>query len=190
MMKKTLAAAATILAISGAANAISPNLTPPSGHFIWQGDMFINTATPATPAANCIAFKVGKPVAQVMFAPRGLPNNHPTQDKFMWFPVGELTAQQWVSNTPSTSGLLNGATSVAASGVNSRRIIYLHYQPKSDNVILGFAADDASPHQACILDCDCHVQGCPKRLRGYSLGSFDRPILSSQASLVAHADEA
>ena len=114
MMKQTLAAAATVLAISGGANATSPSLTTPSGHFIWQGDMFINTATPA---ANCTAFKVGKLVPQVMFAPKGLPNNDPKHDKFMWFPVGELTAQQWVPNT--SSGLLNGATSVAASGVNS-----------------------------------------------------------------------
>ncbi len=119
MMKRTIVAAAAVLAISGAANATSPILTTPSGHFIWQGDMIINAATPATPAANCTAFNVGKLVAQVMFAPRGLPNNDPKRDKFMWFPVGELTAQQWVSNTPSTSGLLDKATSVAASGVDS-----------------------------------------------------------------------
>ncbi len=115
MMKKTLAAAAAIVAISGAANAAS-TLSPPSGHFIWQGDVIINAATPTD---KCTSFKVGKLVAQVMFAPKGLPNNDPTQDKLMWFPIGELTAQQWVSSTPSTSGLLNGATSIAASGVDS-----------------------------------------------------------------------
>ncbi len=112
MMKKTFAAAAAILAIGGAANAAT--LTTPSGHFIWQGDMFVNTATPA---ANCTAFKVGQLVAQVMFAPKGLPNNDPAHDKLMWFPMGELTAQQWVPNT--ATGLLNGATSIAASGVDS-----------------------------------------------------------------------
>ena len=112
-MKKTLAAAAAVLAISGSAHAAT-SFMPPSGHFIWQGDMFVNAATPV---AKCAAFKVGQLVAQVMFAPKGLPNNDPGQDKFMWFPAGELTAQQWVS--PLTSGLLDGATSVAVSGVDT-----------------------------------------------------------------------
>ncbi len=119
-MKKTLTAAAMVLAMTALANAATPIVTP-SGKYLWQGELSITTATPAA-ACSSGGNDVGQ-FAHAVFAPKGAPNDQ-NQDKLMLFPLDELSAMQsamlWVSNTSSTKGLLNGATSVTSTGIDTR----------------------------------------------------------------------
>ncbi len=116
-MKKTLASAAMFLAMTAAANA--GTITTPSGHYLWQGDMFIiSNNNPAVCAS--LGDNVGK-FAQAVFAPKNALND-PTQDKLVIYPSDQLSVSQWVSN--NNAGLINNAKSVTSSGINSRRLLY------------------------------------------------------------------
>ena len=107
-MKHILIATASVLAMTAAASAATP-----SGRYLWQGDVFI---TAATPQCSSEGKNVGT-FFQAVFEPKGLPANDPQKDQLMIFPFGQLAALHYVPNT--ASGLLNGATSVAGTGINS-----------------------------------------------------------------------
>ena len=55
--------------------------------------------------------------AQASFAPKGQGANDATQDKLVIFPFGRYGAMQWAP--VKNSGLLNNATSVTGSGIDS-----------------------------------------------------------------------
>ena len=113
-MKYTFAATAIVLTTAAANASASTTITTPSGRYLWQGDAFIIQSN-----SQCISDgnNVGKS-AQVMFAPKGLPGNNSKQDQLMVFPLGQLSAEQWLPPSTSTTGQLNGTKTVVATGID------------------------------------------------------------------------
>jgi hypothetical protein len=111
-MKYTFAATAIVLA-TAAANAATSTITTPSGRYLWQGDIFIIQSNSLCSGDGST---VGK-FAQAIFAPKGLPGNNSKQDQLMLFQ--DLSAEQWVPPSASTTGLLSGTKTVVATGIDS-----------------------------------------------------------------------
>jgi hypothetical protein len=98
IMKYTLTTAALVLAMTVAADAADPT--------VWQGEMFVSTATPQCTSAGII---VGDSY-RAIFAPKGLPDS-PTSDQIAFF-FPRATAQ-----IVPKSGTLNGAKSVTVTAI-------------------------------------------------------------------------
>src|SRR5271166_3103105 len=111
-MKYTFAATAIVLA-TAAANAATSTITTPSGRYLWQGDIFIIQSNSLCSGDGST---VGKFV-QAIFAPKGLPGNNSKQDQLMLFQ--DLSAEQWVPPSTSTTGLLSGTKTVVVTGIDS-----------------------------------------------------------------------
>src|SRR5271166_5511789 len=109
-MKYTFAATAIVLA-TAAANAATSTITTPSGRYLWQGDIFIIQSNSLCSGDGST---VGK-FAQAIFAPKGLPGNNSKQDQLMLFQ--DLSAEQWVPPSASTTGRLGGTKTVGAPGI-------------------------------------------------------------------------
>jgi len=103
-MKYTFAATAIVLA-TAAASAASTSSPP-----IWQGDLFITTASTSTAACNGAGIATGG-VVQAIFAAKNLPNI-PSDQLAVFFPGG--SAHQIV---PKSGTSLNGATSVTITHI-------------------------------------------------------------------------
>jgi hypothetical protein len=102
-MKYTLTTAALVLAMTAAADAAT----------LWQGDMFISTATSA---CSSVGTNAGDFV-QAVFAPKKLQGNSTTSDQFAIFrPRG--SAAQIVPK----SGTLNGATTFTLTVIENAAV--------------------------------------------------------------------
>lgn len=163
-MKYTITATAIVFATIAFTG--TPSRATLSGQYLWQGDFFITAATPqcSSEGKNVGAF------GQMVFQPKKLPGNDPNQDKLVIFPSWKLSAMQWVSNTPSTSGLLNGATSVTMTGVdasgaysNSKTVKSLTVSPK--------APSTTTPSVAISLTMT-ESSGCTITAAGHLAGPF------------------
>lgn len=104
-MKYTVASAITAIALATAAT------TGAAAGPVWQGDMFLSTATP-TPCNQGGAY-AGDSV-QAIFAPMGSGNN-PKQDQLaVFFPRGSAHLIE-----PTSGGSLNNAASVTVISINN-----------------------------------------------------------------------
>ena len=105
-MKYTLVSAMTAIALATAAT------TGAAGGPVWQGDMFLNTATPTQ--CNQGGAYAGDSV-QAIFAPMG-PGNNPKQDQLaVFFPRGSAHLIE-----PTSGGALNNASSVTVVSITRK----------------------------------------------------------------------
>ncbi len=103
-MKYTLAAAALLLSATAAGAATSSGT-------VWQGDLFIQTATSQCNAQGTIAGDF----AQAVYAPMGAPGNNPSQDQLAIF----LPRGSAFLFVPSLGGPLNKASNVNITTISS-----------------------------------------------------------------------
>jgi len=99
-MKYTLATATATLALTAAANAAT----------VWQGDMFVATATSACGSAGINAGDFW----QAIFAPKGLPGNNASSDQFALFHPHGFAAQ-----IVPKSGTLDKAIAITLTTIRS-----------------------------------------------------------------------
>ncbi len=124
-MKKTLVATAIALAATAAANATTPA--------IWQGDLFITTAsTSAATLCNSVGISTGD-VVQAIFAPKNASTS--SDELAVFFPGG--SAHQLVPQGKATA--LANATNVIITHIQHNAGL------KTENVTLPAAIKISSP---------------------------------------------